>query len=260
MTDLVLLDVGGGVATLTFNRPEQMNTLDVAMAEAFEARVNEVLADASVRVVLMLGAGRSFMAGGDLVGFNAAEDPDPVIRAVMDPVHRGLKALAASPVITVAAGQGPIAGGGMSIFLGTDLAICADTASFNMAYARIAVTPDCGGTWALPRLVGLRRAMELVLLSETVSAENALTLGLVNRVVPEAALAEEGAKLAAKLAGGPVHAQGQIKALLRASLQTDYDAQLDAEQAGFLSCAANPDFKEGLSAFFGKRKPDYTGQ
>lgn len=259
MTDLILLDVADGVATMTFNRPDQMNTLDIALAEAFERRVTEVLADPTVRVLQMQGAGRSFMAGGDLVSFRDAEDTAQVIRAVMDPVHRALKALDTAPVITLAVAQGPVAGGGMSIFLGADLGICADTASFNMAYARIATTPDCGGTWALPRLVGLRRAMELVLLSETVAADTALTLGLVNRVVPDADLSAEAAKIAGKLARGPAHAQGQIKALIRRSLQTEFAAQLDAEQAGFLSCAADPDFMEGLNAFFGKRKPDYSG-
>lgn len=259
MTDLILLDVAQGIATLTFNRPAQMNTLDPAMAEAFETRVTQVLADPSVQVVLMLGAGKSFMAGGDLVGFRDAEDKALAIQGVMDPVHRALKALEASEVVTLAAAQGPVAGGGMSIFLGADLGICTDTASFNMAYARIAVTPDCGGTWALPRLVGLRRAMELVLLSETVSGKTALNLGLVNRVVPEAALTEEATKLAAQLARGPARSQGRIKALLRQSLQTTYANQLDAEQAGFLACADHPDFDEGLAAFFGKRKPDYSG-
>lgn len=260
MTDLVKLDVTDGVAVITFNRPEAMNTLDTAMAEAFEARVGELLADPSVRVMLMQGEGRSFMAGGDLVGFRDGADRPAVIRSVMDPVHRALVALEQSPVITLAAGQGPIAGGGMSIFLGADLGICTDTASFNMAYARIAVTPDCGGTYALARLVGLRRAMEIVLLSDTISAENALTMGLVNRVVPEDALRDEALKLAHRLAAGPRLAQGRIKGLLRQSLQTEFADQLDAEQAGFLACAAHPDFDEGLAAFFGKRKPDYSDQ
>lgn len=258
MTDQVLLDIVDGVARLTFNRPDQMNTLDVATAEAFDAQVARALNDASVRVVLMQGRGRSFMAGGDLTGFHAAQEIAPAVRAVMDPVHRGLKALAASPVITLAAAQGPVAGGGMSIFAGCDLGICADNASFNMAYARIATTPDCGGTWALPRLVGLRRAMELVLLSDTITAEEAHRIGLVNRVVPAAALEEEAGKLASRLARGPRHALGRIKGLLLQSLQTEYPDQLDAEQAGFLACAETPDFREGLSAFFEKRKADYS--
>lgn len=258
MTDLVKLEIADGVAVVTFNRPQAMNTLDTAMAEAFEARVSEVLADPMVRVMVMLGEGRSFMAGGDLVGFRDADDRPAVIRSVMDPVHRALVALERSMIITLAAGQGPIAGGGMSIFLGADLGICTDTASFNMAYARIAVTPDCGGTYALARLVGLRKAMEIVLLSDTISAENALTLGLVNKVVAEDALRSEAMKMALRLAAGPRLSQGRIKGLLRQSLQTEFSDQLDAEQAGFLACAADPDFDEGLSAFFGKRKPDYS--
>lgn len=259
MTDPVSLDIDGAVAKITFNRPDRLNALNRVTAEGFEAAVTTVLATKSVHVIVLRGAGRSFMAGGDLAEFKTAKDMGAAIRAVMDPVHRALVLLAASPVITICAAQGPIAGAGMSFVLGTDLAIGAEGMSLNMAYVRLGTNPDCGGTWALPRLVGLRRAIGLTLLSDTVSDHEALREGLINRLVAADDLDAEVDKVAARLAKGPAVAHGSIKLLLRQSMDNDLATQLDAEQAGFLGCAATDDFSEGLAAFFEKRKPVFTG-
>ena len=258
MTEPVLLTVADGVARITFNRPDRLNAIDRAMADAFEAAAMTALADKTVKVVLLRGNGRAFMAGGDLGEFHQADDIPPVAASVIDPVHRTLSALAASPVLVLAAAQGPIAGAGMSITLGADLSIVGDTATFNMSYARIATTPDSGGTWALARLVGLRKAMEIVLLSETIDANEALTMGLVNRVVPAEELDQQAEALALRLARGPTLAFGQIKGLLRASLNHDLDNHLAAEKEAFLTCAGSADFREGLAAFFSKRKPVFS--
>lgn len=246
-----------GVASILFNRPEALNTLDLATGEAFQAAANAAVADPDTRVVLIRGRGRSFMAGGDLGGFHSASDPSAAVKSVIDPTHAALKTLAASNAITIAAGQGPIAGGGMSIFLGCDLGIATQSASFNLAYARIAAVPDCGGSWALPRLVGLRRAMAIALLCETIPAAEALTLGLVNRLVPDDELDTAAEALAGKIARGPAASQAHIKSLLRSSFERDYGAQLDAEEAAFVDAAADPDFAEGLAAFFEKRPADF---
>lgn len=253
----VRLEINRGIAAITFCRPESMNVLDVATGIAFERAVLKALADAETRVVLLRGEGRSFMAGGDIAALDKASDRPAEAQRIIRPVHRALKALAAAPSITIAAAQGPVTGAGMSIFLGADLAIATENAVFNMAYARVAVSPDCGGTWALPRIVGLRRAMAMALLCQTVTASDALDLGLVNTVVANDALDLEAMKLASRLAAGPAQAQASTKTLLRDVFNHDYPQQLDAEEAGFLTCAAHGDFSEGLSAFFEKRQPDY---
>ncbi|PHR52764.1 MAG: enoyl-CoA hydratase [Robiginitomaculum sp.] len=257
MNDCVRLEISDKIATITFNRPEQMNVLDERTAVAFEEAVSGALAQSETRVVLMRGAGQSFMAGGDLAYFQNAADKPAAAARVIDPVHRALKALCAAPAITIAAAQGAVAGGGMSIFMGADLGIATQSAHFNMAYARIAATPDCGGSWALPRLVGLRRAMALVLLSETLTAQRAHDLGIVTTVVPDHALDAEANKMAERLAAGPACAQGKIKALLRRAFETDYAAQLDSERADFFASAGNENFNEGLCAFLEKRRPQY---
>jgi 2-(1,2-epoxy-1,2-dihydrophenyl)acetyl-CoA isomerase len=179
---------------------------------------------------------------------------------LIEPVHRALKLLAASPVVTLAALQGPIAGAGMSLALGTDLAIAGEGARFSMAYVRLGTTPDTGGTWALARLVGHRRAMEIALLNPVLTAGEALALGLVNRVVPDPDLAAEAEALARRLAAGPRAAQARTKALLRRAPDTSLADQLDAERDAFLDCAADPDFDEGLAAFRERRAPKFRSR
>lgn len=260
MSEPIELTIADGIAEFRFNRPDRLNALDAAMAQAFAAAVETALADPSVRVNLMTGAGRSFMAGGDLAAFRAGEDKPAVASELIEPVHAGLKRLAASPVLTLAAGQGAIAGAGVSLLIGTDLAIVAEDATLNLAYARVGASPDCGGSWALPRLVGQRRALEIALLSDTVDAAEAQRIGLVNRVVPADALLSEARKLAARLAAGPPRAFGHTKQLIRAALDTPLDAQLDAEAERFRDCAATEDFSEALEAFFTKRRATFTGR
>ena len=175
-------------------------------------------------------------------------------------LHRAVLALreAAQPVI--AAVHGAVAGAGMSLLAAADLAIAADGTKFSMAYSAIGTSPDGGSTWFLPRLVGARRAMELLLLSEPFDAATALRYGLVNRVVPVDELEAIAAQLARHLAGGPARAHAEIKALVNRSFETTLPAQLDAEAAAFARCAATRDFNEGVTAFVGKRKAKFEGR
>jgi 2-(1,2-epoxy-1,2-dihydrophenyl)acetyl-CoA isomerase len=260
MSDPVLVSSSGGVTEIRFNRPERLNVLDVELAEGFAAAVARVMADPSVRVIVVSAEGRAFMAGGDLAHFHRASDKKVAAAQLIDPVHAALKTLAQAPQIILGSLKGPVAGGGMSLALGLDLLVAADDATFNLAYARVAASPDCGGSWALPRLVGVRKALEIALLSETIDAAQALHLGLVNRVVPRATLEEETTKLALRLAAGPAVAHGNIKALIRGSFQRDHAAQLDAEARSFAECAATADFTEATDAFFEKRKPVFGGR
>ena len=259
MSEPVLYTAEGGIAHIRFNRPERLNVLDVALANGFAAAVDRAIADRSVRVAVFSSEGRAFMAGGDLAHFRDSADRVPAANELIGPIHGALKRLAAAPIISIGSLNGAVAGGGMSLALNLDLLGAADDVTFNLAYARIGASPDCGGSWALPRLVGYRRALEIALLSETVGVEEALRLGLVNRVVPLAELAAETERLATRLAAGAPTALGNIKQLMRRSFDNDYGAQLDAEATAFGQCAATGDFGEAIGAFFGKRKPVFTG-
>ncbi len=256
MSEPLLVQRDAGITWLRFNRPERLNAIDASMALAFRDAVRALGDDPVLRCVVLAGEGRAFMAGGDITAFGS---PD-AIATIMDPMHDALALLAKLPVPVLASVQGMAAGGGMSIALAADLAIAADTAKFSLAYLRLGTSPDCGGTWNLARLVGLRRALGIALLEETLDAPAALAAGLLNRVVPAAELGTATAAMAQKLAAGPREASGRTKLLLRAAAGRDLPAQLDGEKASFLACAATADFAEGVSAFLGRRAPDFPGQ
>ncbi len=257
----LILDADGPIATITLNRPAQLNALNIEMAEAFEAAVDQLAKQPDLRVIVLQGAGRGFMAGGDLgvIQRALAEGPD-IVDQIMLPLHRGLIKLSEMPQPVLASLHGPVAGAGMSVAMAADLAIAADDAKFTLAYARIGASPDGSGTWHLPRLVGLRRALEIALLADTIDAAEALRLGLVNQVVPAADLPARTAALAERLAAGPTQAYGRIKRLLRESLERTLPAQLDAEREAFHESMKTGDFREGIAAFLTKRKPSYTGK
>ncbi len=255
MSEPVIVSAAGGVAEIRFNRPERLNALDVELVEGFASSIARVTADPSIRVIVVSSEGRAFVAGGDLAHFHRATDKPAAVAHLIDPIHAALKTLDRAPQIVIGSIKGAVAGAGMSLALGFDLVVAADDTSFNMAYVRVAASPDCGGSWALPRLVGFRRALEIALLSETIDAAEALRLGLVNRVVPRASLEEETAKLAARLAAGPAVSQANTKALMRGSFDRDLAAQLDAEARSFGACAATADFGEAVNAFLEKRRP-----
>lgn len=251
----------GGIVRIRLNRPEVLNALDQAMVEALHAAAREIAADPSVRCVVLSGEGRGFMAGGDIRLFHAAGPEAPaVIARLIEPLHASLRLFAALPAPVIAGLHGPVAGAGMSLAMAADLAIAAEDARFALAYLRLGVSPDGGGTWSLPRLVGLRRAMGIALLGEELDARAALGLGLVNRVVPNETLEAEMMTLARRLAAGPAQAIARTKALLRASLGRGLEAQLDAERDAFLACAGTADFAEGVAAFLARRAPSFGGR
>lgn len=257
----VEIERADGIATLRFNRPEQLNAMDRAMAEAFHDAVTEVVEDPATRVIVLAGAGDAFLAGGDLTAMErAGEDAVATVDAIIGPAHAAMKQLMAAPQPTIAQLHGAVAGAGMSLAMATDLALAADSTRFNLAYVNIGAVPDCSGSWSLPRLVGVRRALEIALLSETIGAHEAKALGLVNRVVPAGDLASETRQLARRLAAGPPVAQARIKHLLRASLDNDLSQQLDAEEQAFKDCAATRDFRDAVSAFLRREKPVFRGR
>ena len=260
-TDPILASLDDGIARIRFNRPSALNAIDVPMAEQLLATVKRLQAAGGVRVIVLSGEGRAFMAGGDLRAFHAdPQHADTTARALIDPLHAALALLAAGDAPVLASLHGAVAGAGMSLALAADLAIAADDTVFNMAYARIGASLDAGSSWALPRLVGLRRAMQIALLSEPIDAAAALALGLVNRVVPRAALAAETDLLARRLAAGPTLAYGHIKRLLRGSFDCTMAEQMGRERTAFRETSHTADFAEGTRAFVEKRRAKFAGR
>ena len=261
MAETVLLDVRDGVATLTLNRPQALNAFSLEMMEDLAAAVHELGQRQDYAVVVITGAGEHFMAGGDLNDFATKLDLSEQARLVefkamivqyVNPTVEGLQALA-QPVI--ASVRGACAGFGLALMAGCDLALCADDARFTTAYAAIALSGDGGASYFLPRIVGRRKAAELLLLAERFDATEALRLGLVNRVVTGAELDAEVGKLAARLKAGPLEAYGEIKRLLAESADNRLEAHLLSEAEAFARCASKADFTEGVTAFLSKRKP-----
>lgn len=259
--DPVLLHIEGGIARIRFNRPQVLNAINEAAILAFKRAVETVAADGSVRVVVLSGEGKGFLAGGDVARFHSAGDQAAeVVASIIGPFHAALTTLTRLDQPVIAALHGAVAGAGLSMALAADLAIASEDAKFTLAYTKIGTSPDGGASWSLPRVVGLRKAMELALLSDVIGADEALRLGLVNAVVPPQDLAARVDALAKRLADGPTLAFGRVKALLRGSFERSLPDQFAAEQASFLASVGTADFKEGIAAFVEKRPAHFQGK
>jgi 2-(1,2-epoxy-1,2-dihydrophenyl)acetyl-CoA isomerase len=264
MTNPILLARDGPVATLTLNRPASLNALDAAMMDALVAHTAAVAADDTLRCVVIRGAGKHFMAGGDIRHFAEQLALAPVDRRsrftrTIERLHAAIEQLQRMPHPVVARVHGAVAGFGLSLLCACDLAIAADSSYFASAYRQLGLTPDGGLSYALPRQVGLKKAMEILLLGERFGADDALRLGLVNRVVPEAELDRATAAVVAAIVSGPVVAMRNGKRLIQQSLAQTLSAQLEAEAASFGACSATDDFVEGVRSFLDKRPPRFGG-
>lgn len=254
----LLLERDGAIATLRFNRPNALNAIDMPMADAFLAAVQTVAADPGVRAVVLCGNGKGFMAGGDLATLRA----NPVQGAIdiLTPLNAALPLLAQMNAPVIAQVHGAAAGAGLSLLLMADYVIAAESARFNLAYINLGTSCDVGASWALPRIVGLRKALEIALLGEAFAADDALRLGIVNRVVPAADLETATAALAQRLAAGPTVAYGAMKRLMRASMDRALPEQLAAEKDAFVHCAGTEDFRAGVEAFHQRQSPSFAGR
>lgn len=248
----------GGIVHLRFNRPAALNAIDVVMAHAFHQACRELAQDDSVRVVVLSGEGRAFMAGGDMPSMQA--DPVGASAALIAEMHPAIEILASLRAPVIASVHGAVAGGGLGLALACDLVVAAEGTRFNLAYPLIGTSSDCSTSWGLVRLVGLRRALEIALLAEPIDAQQALAMNLINRVVPAAELAAHTAQMAQRLAQGAPLALGHLKKLMRQSDQNDLSAQLALEARLFRECAATEDFAEGMAAFMAKRPARFVGR
>src|SRR5258706_4590645 len=249
-----------GVATISFNRPHVMNALDADMIGRLSTVCEEARDDAAVRVIVQRGNGPAFLAGGDVALFQANLATLPaMVEKLAGELHHAIVALreAAKPVL--ASVHGSVAGAGVSLLAAADLAIAAGDTKFTLAYSKIATSPDGGSTYFLPRIVGTRKALELMMLADIFDAQTALDLGLVNWVVPAAELAAATDKIAQRLVKGPTIAYAETKALVNRTFERPLTAQLAAEAQAFARCARTRDLAEGVTAFVEKRKPEFKG-
>jgi 2-(1,2-epoxy-1,2-dihydrophenyl)acetyl-CoA isomerase len=253
----LLHSVTDGVLTLTLNRPEVLNAITPGLLDEVTESLREAAAGRTVRAVVITGTGRGFCSGQDLraAAGDGGLDVGAVLRDHYTPAIRAIRSMD-QPVI--AAVNGVAAGAGFSLALACDLRIAAASATFVQAFVRIGLIPDLASTYFLPRLIGPARAAELTMLGETVDAARALELGIVNRVVPDLALAAAAGELASRLARGP-RSIGLTKRALEVSHENDLEAQLAVEERLQTEATATSDFFEGISAFLEKRRATFTG-
>jgi 2-(1,2-epoxy-1,2-dihydrophenyl)acetyl-CoA isomerase len=261
MDDAVLYSVADGIATITLNRPQVLNALDARMIAQLRAACGRAEHDAAARAVVLRGAGAAFLAGGDVAYFRANLARMPaLVREGGTELNHSILALRRAPKPVLASVHGAVAGAGVSIMAAADLAIAAEGTKFTVAYSRIGASPDGGATHFLPQLLGARKALELMLLSNAFDAQAALKLGLVNWVVGAEQLGTETEAIARQLALGPTQAFAETKRLVNESPDQTLAAQLEAEIEAFARCAGTRDFAEGVTAFVEKRKPLFKGE
>jgi 2-(1,2-epoxy-1,2-dihydrophenyl)acetyl-CoA isomerase len=255
---MIALEVSDGVARLTLDRPDVRNTISLELARDLHHATEELAANESVRAVLLSGRGDTFCAGGDLKSFHAQKDMASHIHEVTSYLHPAIENLDHLHAPIVSAVRGAAAGAGLGLACVADIVLASTTARFVSAYTKIGLTPDGSTSWWLPRLVGLRRALELTLTNRVLDAEEACDWGIVTRVVDDDQLDKEAEAIVAELASGPTSAFAGARRLIRDSLQRDNIAEhLTAEQDVIVDAAEQNDAREGISAFLEKRPPTF---
>lgn len=259
----VAVRIEGGVGTITLDEPERMNVFHLTMANAVFGALERFREDESVRAVVLQGAGRAFSAGGDVREMHGnVRDGDRAafFRVPLKTFNELGKALQELPLPVVAALHGAVAGVAFNLALACDFRIAQEGTRFTQAFVRLGLSPDGGGSWQLARLVGHARACELTMLPTVIDAEQALAWGLLNRVVPAEGFDDAVRELAEELARGPTATLARTKALLHSAWSRSFVEQAEAERKVQIANAATHDFEEGLSAFVGKRRPDFRGE
>jgi 2-(1,2-epoxy-1,2-dihydrophenyl)acetyl-CoA isomerase len=257
MESTVRFELREGVAWVTLNRPDAGNAINLQFGRDLLDAATRCRGTHGVRAVVVTGAGKSFSFGGDLsaMAMNEGRAREAYLRELTVDLHAAIIAFTRLDAPVIAAVNGTAAGGAMGLVAMADLALAAASAKFALAYGGVGLTPDCGTSYFLPRILGQRRMLELALASRVLSAAEALDWGLVNRVVPDAELQQEAAALAARLVAGPVRAFGHAKRLIRS--EASLEAQLEDESRTIAAQSAGPEATEGVTAFLEKRKPAF---
>ena len=258
----VLVSLDAGVLTVTLNRPDKLNAFNPEMHKLLREALLRAADEPEVRVVVLTGAGRAFCSGQDLSERNVSPGSAPIDLSVSlgsnyNPLVRRMREL---PKPILCALNGTAAGAGANVALACDVVFAARSASLIQSFSRIGLVPDSGGTFFLPRLVGLARAMGLALFAEKLSAEDAARMGLIWKVVDDAELMPEVTRIARELAAGPTKGYGLVKKALYASGGNTLDAQLDLERDLQREAGFSEDYREGVAAFLQKRKPSFKGR
>lgn len=258
MTNPVLLDVKDGVARITLNRPERGNALNQPMADALLDAALRSANDSEVRCVVLTGAGKMFCVGGDVGDF--AENSASIgafLGRLAGTLHQAMTLLVSMKKPMICLVNGPAAGAGLSMAISGDIVLAHPSAHFTAAYLGIGLTPDGGMTWLLPRLVGMRLAQDIILTNRRVEAVEAAAIGIVTRVVEDAALEREGAELAARLASGAVASMGAARKLLHESFASGFASQMDRELSAIAHAGESAEGREGVEAFLERRSADF---
>lgn len=246
----------GPVTSIVLNRPDAANGMNDVMTRELAAAA--ALCDtAATKVVTLTGMGRFFCAGGDLKAMAAAADPGVFVKGMADDLHRAMSTFARMDAVLITAVNGVAAGAGFSLGVSGDLVLAAESASFTMAYTKAGLSPDGGASYVLPRLVGLRRAQDLMITNRVLKASEALAWGLVTEVVPDTELSQWLEALAAKVAAGARGSNSAVKKLLLSTYSAGYETQLEHEARFIAGNASCPDGREGVAAFLGKRAPEF---
>jgi 2-(1,2-epoxy-1,2-dihydrophenyl)acetyl-CoA isomerase len=256
----VQVETRGAVALVTLNRPDSANTLNLQMGMDLLAAALACARNADVRAVVLTGAGRNFCFGGDLRAMASRDTSgDDYIRELTTYLHAAIAHFTRMDAPVIAAVNGTAAGAGVGLVAMADLAVCARSAKFNLAYTNAGLTPDAGTSFLLPRTVGAKRTMELLLLNRTLSAAEALSWGLVNEVVADEELPGRALAIAEQLADGATRAYGATKRLVAASLGA-FESQMILESETIAAHAVGAEGTEGIAAFLGKRRPQFPGK
>ncbi len=261
--ETVLYTLDGDVATIQMNRPDALNALSLQLSLDLSAAIKQAIGD-EARAVILTGSGRAFCSGGDLREMRSMGQAEGTIEAFLDAplkaLHEVILLIRETPIPFIAAVNGVCAGAGTNFALACDLVVAAADASFNEAFLRIGLSPDCGGTFFLPRAIGEKLAAEAFMTGMSISAQRAAEIGMINKVIPAEDLMTAANKFAMTLAEGPTGSYGRIKRMMNATFSNDLTAQLKLEADCQVESGQSVDFKEGVTAFFEKRRPKFTGK